>query len=154
MKQYRRTTLASKGNKQKSAIWDRGESFSVNIHVEHRGRAFQVEARFLGSIRVRVNGVSGLTYDTCGHPKTDLFENGSFWKRIRVQVALHTVKAKKMETAECPASSQMAVHPGPYTRTAPWFRPRLCFNFVHWRDKELANHPFSTVCFLRTNENS
>ena len=71
--------LAKETNK-KSAIWARGESV-------HRGRDFQVEARFLGSIHVRVNGVSGLTYDTCGHPKTDLFENGSFWKRIRVHIA-------------------------------------------------------------------
>ena len=47
-----------------------------------------------GSIHVRVNGVSGLTYDRCGHPKTDLFENGSFWKRIRVHVAWVSVEAQ------------------------------------------------------------
>ena len=46
----------------------------------------QVEARFLGSIHVRVNGVSRLTNDTCGHHKRDLFENSSFWKRILVHV--------------------------------------------------------------------
>ena len=58
VKQYTRTTLANK----KSAIRARGNSFSVIIHVslEHRGRAFQVQARFLGStlIRARVNAVS------------------------------------------------------------------------------------------------
>ena len=70
----------AKETNKKSVIWARGESV-------HRGCDFQVEARFLGSIHVRVNGVSGLTYDTCGHPKTDLFENGSFWKRICVHVA-------------------------------------------------------------------
>ena len=36
---------------KKNAIWARGESV-------HRGRDFQVEIRFLGSIHVRVNGVS------------------------------------------------------------------------------------------------
>ena len=40
-----------------------------------------MEARFLGSIHIRVNGVSGLTYNACGHPKTALFENGLPYRR-------------------------------------------------------------------------
>ena len=79
--QYRRTTLASKGNKQKKKCDLSSRRVRLCQHTymyAYRGRDFQVEARFLGSIHVRVNGVSGLTYDTCGHSKTDLFENGSF----------------------------------------------------------------------------
>ena len=39
--------------------------------------AGQVEARFLESINVCVNRVKigEFAHDTCGHPKTDLFEN-------------------------------------------------------------------------------
>ena len=68
--QYRRKTLASKGDKQKRVPFEL-EPVYVNI---------QVEARFLGSIHVRVNGVSGLRY-VCTP------QNGSSWKRIRVHVA-------------------------------------------------------------------
>ena len=87
VKQYRRTTLPSKENKQN--MWfelEASPSLSTKNTVG-RGRGFKVETRFLGSLHVRVDGVSGLTYDMCGHPKMDIFENGSFWKRIRVHIA-------------------------------------------------------------------
>ena len=52
----------------------------------------QVEARFLGSIHVRVNGVSRLTnesVDTIKFIKRDLFENGSFWSWQRILACVH-----------------------------------------------------------------
>ena len=75
VKQYRRTTLASKGNKQKKV------RFELEASPYTEAVIFQVEARFLGSIHVRVNGVSGLTrtirVDTPKRifSKTDFFEN-------------------------------------------------------------------------------
>ena len=54
-----------------------------------RGRGFQISGGTFSRINrcPSARGVSGLTYDTWGHPQTGLFENWSFWKRLRVHVA-------------------------------------------------------------------
>ena len=78
----------------------------------------------LGSIHVRVNGVSGLTYDTCGHPKTDLFENGSFWKRKHVYVSTYPNFCKLPFPPPPPRLSIQIFVNGPYSPKGKKWRPR------------------------------
>ena len=83
--------LASKGNKQKMRF-----ELEVRPSLPTVGTLVRQGARFSGGGSFpRINPrpcERGLRIDVpryaCGHPKTDLFENFSFWKDIRVHVAL------------------------------------------------------------------
>ena len=105
------------GNKQKSGIWARCEPVAVNIHVEHKGRNFQVEARFHVSWDLSMSVWTGSPdwrwYDTCGHPKRDLFENGSFWRCIRVHVASVFLLALWIEWRDWIVLSHLSMSPLP-----------------------------------------
>ena len=90
VKQYRRTTLASKRNNQKKC-----DLSSRRVRTQRPwfsgGGTFPRPCE-RGRLRRTIR-------HTCRHPKTDLFENGSFWKRIRVHVA--SIKWAKVYGGSC-----------------------------------------------------
>ena len=63
VKQYRTTTLTSKRQKYRFELEDSPSLPTKNI--VSRGSDFQMEARFVESIHLRVNRVSGLVHGIC-----------------------------------------------------------------------------------------